>query len=238
MKNSKRKNSTRRKARGNQNNSNFDQTGVTISKPNYSNKDILYLGLGFPKKLRATLRYSDNISISGPDGDTQSLVYRCNSIFAPNATVASPKAYYFNQFMAVYDHYCVMTSRIRVTLVRNLNTADGIIVTLSVQDSLGQTVTNPTEVLEQSSASRVIIPPGALTSYKMTKEWDAIKYFSRNPLGNPDLEGSRTTTPTEESYFAINTKSISGVDTYSIYAEVLIEYDVIFKELLDVEPST
>lgn len=71
---------------------------------------------GFPKRLTVKLAYVDSININppqGPDG-FGTYVFRANSVYDPDFTGTGHQPMMFDTYMALYDHYQVKWSSIKV----------------------------------------------------------------------------------------------------------------------------
>lgn len=71
----------------------------------------------FPARMRAVLRYSETFVIAAGVGGTGHQMFRCGSIFDPNQTGIGHQPYGHDTYQAIYDHYKVIKSNIKITNV-------------------------------------------------------------------------------------------------------------------------
>lgn len=199
------------------------------------NKSMVRFGLGLPKKCLVTHKYNEFVLLTSTAGIKQNYLYSCNGMFDPNITGTGHQPMYFDQFSALYDHYTVIGSRITVRLTPTAAGEDGFRVALFLNDDT--TVTpDISGIIEQSSGSHKLIPPGSNNTYVLTKNWSAKKTFGGSILGNDDLQGNATSNPVEQTYFSISLGGTSAVDVVCT-VDVTIEYTVIWDELKDLASS-
>lgn len=183
-------------------------------------------GPGFPKKLQAVLRYCENGTTVSTLGVLANYAFRCNGLFDPNSSGAGHQPLYFDQFMAIYDHFTVMRSRIVVEGFVTVNS----IVTLLVDDD-GSVSTVMATAEEQPTAQHRTVASGATTPFRLTSEWDAVEYFGGDILDNDNLQGTAAADPVEQSLYVIQLQALDGATTTTLSWNVQIEYEVVFDEL-------
>jgi len=183
---------------------------------------------GFPKILKNTLKYTDAVVMTVTAG-AGSYLFSCNGLYDPNITGTGHQPMYFDQLMAVYDHYTVTSSRIKAYYVPDSTITTGFMVTLYIDDD---TATHATGLAaaERDSCKSVVIRPSSQVTTVLYNSWNAVKYFGPNPLANDNLQGSSSANPTEQSYFVCQGYDFSGAASgLRLYVE--IEYDVTWDEL-------
>lgn len=200
-----------------------------------------YLGVGFPKKVTMVHKYSETVTLTGTSGAIASNLFSCNGMFDPNFTGAGHQPMGFDTLTPLYDHYCVLASRIKITIGPTTVAQPASIIGLFINDntSLSGSIT-PATVWEQSDAKKIctkMIVTAPTDTYSLYSSWSARKRFGRSPLTNTDLQGTSSSNPTEQSYYTIVLQSIDASSTASFYVNVQIQYLAVWKELSDQAPN-
>lgn len=200
-------------------------------------KQMSILGTGLPKMVVVKHKYSQFITMtSSTSVAVQS--FSCNGMFDPDITGVGHQPLYFDQFSALYDHYCVIGSRIKLRLTPSTTADVPSFFTLSVQDDTSQISTDPVFIAEQTQTKRpILLATGGSRTYNAVAKWSARKYFGKGVLANSTLQGDAGSNPSEQSYYFLNLKSGDGVTSTKVYIECEIEYLAVWKELKDVAAS-
>lgn len=209
--------------------SNLTKKGSTFQKVAWTPS----LGpLGFPKKLKATLRYVETVTISLSATDEARYLFSCNGLYDPNITGTGHQPMYFDQLMAIYDHYTVIGSKITAVLL-NAGPAGGANIYLGVDDDAS---VNAGFLMERSmyvsTATNDQSGPKTLNN-----NWSASKTFGGSILGNDNLQGTVATNPTEVSNYVISVRTPGVVTDESFNFQVTIDYTTIFDELQSISGS-
>jgi hypothetical protein len=182
--------------------------------------------VGFPLKLRTTLKYVDTVSLTLGAGSVSTRQFSCNGLFDPDITSTGHQPCYFDNLTAIYDHYTVFSSRVKFTLLSLTGT--GINASLYVDDDT-TTTTFAAQSAEQGtgvSLMQVLTTPAK----SLTMTWDAKQYFGGDIFDNDNLQGTASANPTEQSYFTLTVTDLTGI-AWSYYLLVELEYDAIWDEL-------
>lgn len=217
----------------------------TYSKKRKQKKNIIYknmssLGSGFPKMIMIKHKYADQAAISMPaGGPALSTIYSCNSLYDPDVSGGGHQPYYFDQLSALYDHYVVIGSKIRCTFMPQSQTTPAFYVNMYIDDNAVTTSGNPivNEEKQTGGGKAMCVLPGGNNKVTITRSWSAKKYFGKGVLANTELQGTGTTSPTEQSYYVINAICANGGDTALTNVLVEIEYLAIWKEIRDIAQS-
>jgi len=191
---------------------------------------------GFPPQLRLRHKYVEaEITFASTTGSVASYLFSCNGMYDPNITSTGHQPVYFDQTSAIYNHYTVVRSFIRVKFTHGSG-ASPYLLGLAIDDDTSPASTVNT-FAEQSTATMTPVNGGITTPYTvLTKSWDAVKYFGPNPMANDSLQGSGSANPSEQSYYAIQLKA-QGAGSISGQLTVEIWYDAIWDELTTVAGS-
>lgn len=194
------------------------------------------VGLGFPKKMIMTHKYSQTVSLTSTGGIYNNLAFNCNSLFDPDAAVGGHQPLYFDQMAAIYDHYTVIGSKITIKLVSGTSTTDGYATGIFINDDSTPTITSLAHLEEQSTGKYRVVPPAYRGTTFLTSKWSAKKTFGGSVLGNDNLQGSSTSNPSELSVWVWGLEGLGGA-TVTVYAQILIEYIAVWDELRDIAQS-
>lgn len=189
--------------------------------------------LGFPKKLEVVHKYVDTIQRSSTAAVPATLLMSCNGMFDPNITITGHQPLYFDQLAAIYNHYTVFASRIRITIT---NPTLASYVSLSVDDDTSVPTTIVDQIEQSTGTGRLAIPTPAPPTV-LTQSWRAKDFFGGDIFDNDNLQGTVAANPTEQSYYsfqAVETNFITNV-TYSLLIEVT--YHAVWDELKTVAQS-
>lgn len=196
------------------------------------------MGLGFPNKVMVRLKYVDNLEFTSPTGSVALYRFSANGLYDPNITGTGHQPMYFDEYMALYNQYVVLGSKITVKIgyasSGNVNPATAVVI--MANDNTTTTSTSIGGVTEQSQVSRtVMLDP---FNYKtISKTYSAKRAFGGNPMALDNLRGTASTNPTNDWYFDIKYQTIHGSTAASLVAYVEIDYYVCFTELKDIGQS-
>lgn len=208
-----------------------------VQRKNVVPRTMVTLGTGLPKKIMCKHKYQETVSITIPIGVViQRYIFSANGMYDPNITGTGHQPLYFDQLSALYDHYCVIGSKIRVLfpppIDSNLN------VGILIDDDGGFPYASSDTVAEQTQATRALVVPTLTRPTYLSRKWSAKKFFGGSILANTELQGNTVANPAEQSYFGIFFQSQStptAAYTYNFIVE--IEYLAIWKELKDIASS-
>lgn len=206
--------------------------------------------IAFSRSQVVKLRYSQQVSLN-PTTANAYIIYRANSINDPAATRSASvggtpdhRPLGYNQWAAVYNHYIVLGSKIRVKASSgnssNPTTAGGIISILLSDQATPNT--NPTTVFEQGRTSYKQMASNSNDgSISVMKTFSPKKFFNISKLkDNVDLLGApMASDPTEEAYYHLqffaNDQSTTG--TVGPLCWVDIDYICLLTGPIDIPQS-
>lgn len=196
----------------------------------------------FPEKRqhRTTLRYFGNfISINpGIGGVAAAHVFSANGLYDPDITGTGHQPVGFDELMALYDHYTVIGSKIRVYFQNN-DTSNAQFAAVVVRDRT--TVSTDTrEIVENGYISMCHLATFGTGGDKgqSANSVDLSKFLGRsNALSDSQLKGSVSANPAEQVYYHVTAFPVGQVDSTTVTANVVIDYDVIFHEKTITLPS-
>lgn len=196
-----------------------------------------------PLMLKNTMRYviNDKCIITGGNGF---LFYSANGLTNPGGAIGpAHKPLYFNQMIALYDHYHVTYSKISVSFAGSgaVEPSNNSYVMTIFNDDDGAVLPN-FGLPERPTAKSTLIN---INSYMqrpvspITASYSASKVFGSGTMANDALRGDGVANPLEGQYFQLRLAQCDGGgDNTTLYFHVEIEYSVIWNELKDVIAST
>lgn len=194
---------------------------------------VRFPGYGFPPKLQVKHKYSDNLVLSSAAGNPVTYNFRCNGMYDPDFTGTGHQPLYFDQLGALYDHFTILRSKIKLTFAAS--SSDPQMVNVFQNDD---TTTTPTLLVtrdEQSLSKTAVLASG------QTKEivlyFSAQRTFGGSILANDNLQGTPSADPTEQSIWTVSCQAIDSSKANACNLLVEIEYEAVWDELKDIATS-
>lgn len=204
----------------------------------FAPKSNVTMGLGFPSKATAILRYSQNVSMTAATLGT--ITYQdvtVNGMYDPDVTGAGHQPYYFDQYMALYDHYTVIGAKIKLRFIPSTTNEDAAYVGIYLNDDITHTPADVQSFQELGgTAHHRIIPPNVNTPVQMSMTWSGKKNFSKFNINDSLFRGDSGTNPTEYQSWTIYVSPVLNVSVTYIL-QYTVEYIVVFTELKDIVGS-
>lgn len=201
------------------------------NRKNYSTS-LGFSAVGFPKLMKLTHRYCENVQISTTNGSFGTYLFSCNGMFDPNITGTGHQPVYFDNMAALYDHYTVIGSRIKVTVSAVDGSGNGFPAYLCVgKDDDTSVASTFLALTEQNPADFKMVAFQGNEPVTMTSTWSAKATFGGSVLGNDNLQGTGSANPTEQTYYVIGIQPTNTVSTALWAVFVEIEYTAIWDEL-------
>lgn len=196
-----------------------------------------FKGTTFPKRLCTTLKYVQQI---GPSAAPNGLyAFSCNSLYDPDASFGGTQPLYFDQLMAIYNHYTVVGSKITYRIIPKGTTAQEPYRIVSWINDDTSVTPGDIDAISQQPTSKVRLCSGGInpTQIVVSNKWSAKKYFPGSTLANVYLKGNASSGPSEQSYYYLNLRTMDGVSTTNTWIVVEISYVAVFTELKDMAAS-
>lgn len=208
------------------------------NKGGVRNKAIVTAGLGFPKKMMMTHRYDEIITLVSTTGVMTAVNFAANGMYDPNITGTGHQPLYFDQMGAIYDHYCVIGSKVEFTVIPATNSTVPIKFAAFVNDDTSTTPNTPEAISEESLAKSILLlPQNSTVPHKRTLKWSARKMFGKGVLANTSLQGTTSANPSELSVYTFVLQAADAASTVTAYIDVRVTYIAIWKELADIGQS-
>lgn len=187
---------------------------------------------GFPKQLKITHRFTQSnwLTYTGPNANCVWFSYGVNCLYDPVLAIGGAQPLYFDQLAAIYNHYTVLSSRIKVTIIPNRT--EGFVAGILIDDDGTPSVTTLDSITQQPSAVWSTSHRD-VAAMKLYKSWDAKSVFGPNPMDNDKLQGDVASNPSEIQAFTLFARPIDGTTVNQTVYEYMaeIEFDTVWNEL-------
>lgn len=187
-----------------------------------------------PNTLVRKLRYVESVVLNGGASvAAANHFFSANGLFDPNITGTGHQPMAFDQYIAMYDHYKVLSSKMTIHPLANpsASTADNQQIVLIYLDDDITAITNINNMIEQGQTSYMVINSGASAPPKLTSKSFNSKTFFSNRLSGDSLLGTGSANPVEQAFYNISTAALNGTgDPVSLAVLVVIDYVVSFSE--------
>jgi len=184
-------------------------------------------------KFKFTTRYVETyINLNpGVAGIAAQYFFRCNSLNDPNATGGGHRVIGFDQIMAMYNHYTVIGSKIKVTFANTDGTHQALVGISLTDDQIAST--NLVNLVENGNSTYRLLAPSQGDPKSigiLTKGFSANKYFGKKVMQGTEFSALRESNPAEMAYFMLWAAPITQDDIVNIKILVQIEYTAILTE--------
>lgn len=197
-----------------------------------------YVRLGkqpIPKILFNTLKYCEAVTISTNLSGLGSYLFTCNGLYDPNTSGTGHQPLYYDQLIALYDHWTVYKSKITIKWQpSDTFSYKGIAF---IDDDTAINVTAGYVANERTGAKNVLVPKDGGGEYITTAYWNAEATFGPNYMANDNLQGYGASNPVELSYFCAYVDGSLGGGSAGVNAWVEIEYQVVWDEWKSIDGS-
>lgn len=185
-----------------------------------------------PQSYKFMTRYvATEVEINpGVGGLPASYVWSMNGLYDPDITSGGHQVIGFDEIMPLYDHYCVIGSRIRVNAT-NTDTVTAQDIALQLKD-VSTISTDFQGVLENGNAKWTTLSPlgtGGSTR-SLTVECSPTKFFTAKVMQDDKYKGTVSSNPSDQVYCHMIVNPIVASDTSAVVCTVEIEYIAILSE--------
>jgi hypothetical protein len=205
------------------------------------------LGMGFagytplPRRLKTQMKYVTNLLISG--GVTPGLnVFSANGLYDPDVTGSGHQPRGFDQLIALYDHYVVTHSEIKVEFYFS---SSGVPAVCGVQlQATSAAQSDYVDYAEQARCEFGLAPmlfggSGGATHPRVHRLGCNVQQFMGipDPITATKLQGSVSANPADQAFYHVFIQALDGSTSASITALVSLEYHAVFIEPVPVASS-
>jgi len=214
------------------------RTGKQVTTYKAIPKTLSANGRTFPLVAKAKLVYCDTLNLGvGPQTWWK---WRANSVYDPDYSVTGHQPLYFDQFMAIYDHFYVVSSKCTIEL------CDSTVSTAPW--NMQCTLYTDDDTTGDNAASSAAERPGAATAMYSTNTSEPVvltqtysyqKFFGGGDVTADSLQqGTVATNPTESVIFQMDVLEPTLTRASALGSvRVKLEYWVIFTELATITQS-
>lgn len=200
-------------------------------------KSLVDVGLGFPSKIKTKLKYTGFLPRTSTTGTIDDYVFSLNGLYDTDITGGGHQPMYFDQFMAIYNHYTVIGSKIKLTAAALQSNTVPAVCCLWPNDDSTITPGGVNARVEQSGNKHILVGSTGDSVREMTLGFSAKKVFGGDPLAQEKLQGDASNNPSDGYFAVVSTVAADGVSTVSVTYQVDLEYIVVFDELKDIGTS-
>lgn len=194
------------------------------------------LGHAFPQKLITTLRYTGTAQlVTGTSLVRQH--FACNGLYDPDTSGTGHQPAYFDQLNALYNHYVVLGSKIRITFQAVDNFMPLLVCGLINDDSTAITGTTVSTIAEQTQAKTIFLSPTDTNINTMHLFYSAKKVWGSDFIQKDSLQGTGAANPTELQHYDFYCMAANGSGVTTVHAYFEIEYICLFRELKEIAAS-
>ena len=196
---------------------------------------------GFPDSQVVTLKYVEELKLDTLAADITYDVYRANGAFDPYQPVGGHFPMRWNKWSAIYGHYTVLKSKMRMTYVGNSSASNvipsyfGIILSDQTTAPGGLQITDLFENINTTDprlAGMAQISNTPTSSTHVTKYFSANKFFGTKNIQDGGTYGAAVTTvPAKQAYYSPYAASVGGSDGGEVTFLIQIEYEILFDQL-------
>jgi len=195
----------------------------TIGLPGHS--DNMY-----PPKMTVTLSYATAVVFNPAAGGVSLNVFSANGLFDPDITGAGSQPRGFDQWMALYNHYCVLASRCKILTPSQAAPDNIFCITLAPgTTAIGSALEDIAEV----PFTTVENAPGKFFGGHWIKTpWYSMRrqFRVKDIVAKDSLSGDDSANPVDQQYYHVNACSMGAGDPPSITALVVLEFNTVFYE--------
>lgn len=207
-----------------------------VLNPRYGS--ITGLAVGFPEKLKFKHRYVGQYQFATAGGITTNFVIRANGMYDPDATQTGHQPTYYDYLTGIYNHWYVVSSRIKWTFVPVGTAAQVPYRITCLIDDDATYVGNVDEGGEQKHAQTRICGGGINPTKEVVYQYyNSQDLWGNNVLANSRQRGSASADPSEQTYFLARISPMDGSTNMSVYAVAEVEYTAVWLELQEIASS-
>lgn len=206
-------------------------TGGAGSVSNNTGMVLRYLPL-YPFRTRRNLIYAPSglTTITGT-ATANAYVFSVNGLYDPDITGTGGQPLGFDQLMNAYNHYTVLSARIRCNIT---NTSTVLPLSVGVMVSGTTTITTSIEQLLENgylTYSQLGFYGSQGSVNQACISCDCAEFQGIDSImSDPNMRGDAVSNPGEQMYFHVCTWNPASVVQITSLLQPIIEYDVVFSE--------
>lgn len=208
---------------------------------------------GYGTKKLVRLRYVDNFTLNPAVGGLATYYFSANGMYDPDYTSTGHQPCGFDQAMTHYEHFTVIGSRIKVSVIPQVagqvsDTQTPFIWGVSLVPTPSVTpLTDVNDMLESKLTNGQYRVAGVNTAFgsgvnqpMMSRSFSARKFFTKSSLtGQGQFSGTTAANPPEQAFFVIwgGPSGGASVDPDGQNMMVMIDYLAVLSEPKIIVPS-
>lgn len=200
-------------------------------QPAMVQRNLLSTGLGFPKMMKMTHKWTTRYDV-GASAAINQFQYSANGAYDPDPGAGVSKPINFVAMAALYDHYLVVGSKIKVTPVVTAGTTN-VEWGIYMNDDNSYSPSSLDLCKQQQSSTYKLLTAGSDPRFtSITKKYSAKKTFGGAVMSNDEIGAQSGANPVEQTWYSIFCQGALGVST-TISFIVEIDYIIVWKENKD-----
>lgn len=185
-----------------------------------------------PPKMKVKMNYVAQSNLDPAIGTCAVHVFRANGLYDPDVTAVGHQPRTFDQFMALYDHFTVIASNIKVSFTNTDATYEHVCGVALLDDTAAKTNINDYLECDYKKYTTLTTQGSGGSKSVVSMRCNPAKFLGRShPLSDPDLKGTSAADPTEQALWHVFDQTVNesqnGGKNYFV-AEV--QYVVILHE--------
>lgn len=192
---------------------------------------------GFPNRMRVTHRYCESVFRTAAAGAIANYNFSFNGMFDPNTTGTGHQPTYFDKMSSIYNHYTVLSSKVS-GIICPMTTSTALVgqAALVQLDTNSFSFSNIDNVREQPRVAWTAlnfknVDASNGNPNRLSLTWNAFKMFGSRALSDPDLRGTSSANPNEQSYGSFCVQDANLAAAADVNFIVTIEYVAEWTEL-------
>lgn len=195
-------------------------------------------GLGFPARMRTILRYTADLGLTSAAGVMTTTSFSANGIYDPDLTGVGHQPMYFDQYMAVYNKYKVLGSKLTCVGGNIASGAEPAYVTCYLDDDGTATSSSIQQIVELGKVKRVFQMGGVHTTPIILRSSFSAKVMFKDKFEAAQMSGDAGSNPTEIAAYIFVLQPHAGFTGNNTFVgQVTIDYIVDFYELKETSQS-
>lgn len=195
-------------------------------------KRSIPLGL-FANKTKMAFRYCTTITLDAGISNFSYHTFSANSLYDPDRTGVGHSVLGFDQYMAFYQHYTVIGSKIKATVLPTFAGVSGQCFVGIVKGRSAAPAIVALDTLRENPRSNVKVAQGFESKQvNLTQTCSPSKFYGTNVMDERSYAGQVTSNPAEEIFFNVIQGSINeGVQNPGgIQVQITIDYIAMLHE--------
>lgn len=187
---------------------------------------------GMPLTRRSYMRYTDRVVVTSTSGTIGTHIFRANSVFDPDLTVAGHQPMGFDQWIQLYNHYVVVGAKITVQAVTDSGQVNPSAYGINLQADTPLAYTDFTGFIEaKQGTTKYLVGGSSVMPKPIYSSYSARKFFNiTNIKDNLDRLGSPVgANPNEGAYFVLYYQLLTAISD-SQWFTISIDYIVDWSE--------